>query len=46
MVSFVLQHVEGIDETRPRFAWFDDIIDVATLGSFVWIGKLFTIILY
>ena len=44
LVSFVLQHLQGVDETGAGFAGFDDIIYVAALGSYVGVGEGFAVL--
>src|SRR5438270_230068 len=42
----VLQQAERADQGRPRFLRLDYIVDVATLGRHVWVGKALLVILY
>ena len=43
-ISFVLEHLQSVDEFGTRVARLDDLIDVATTGGNVGIGKLLDVL--
>ncbi len=46
LVTLILQHAQGVDQSWAGLTRFNDIIDIAQFSRNKWVGKMFAVFIY